>query len=140
MRIFGSNAIARGTAAPGPKRAAAGGFVVSEDQALATTGPVATLRTVGGIDALMALQGQDDRPERRKRVATYGRIALDALDALKVDLLAGTLGTATVNRMKSAGVNLAEISGDAALDAVIAEIDLRLAVEIAKLTAPQNPT
>ncbi|MBI3758623.1 MAG: flagellar assembly protein FliX [Deltaproteobacteria bacterium] len=138
MRIFGSNAIARATAAPAPKRAANGGFALSEDQAPATTGPVATLRTVGGIDALMALQGQDDRPERRRRAVTQGRTALDALDALKVDLLAGTLETATVNRMKSAGANLAETSGDAALDAVIAEIDLRLAVEIAKLTAPQN--
>ena len=124
--------------APVPKRTASGGFAVTEDQAPATTGPVAALRTVGGIDALMALQGQDDRPERRRRAVVHGRLALDALDALKVDLLAGTLGTATVNRMKSAGVNLAEISGDAALDAVIAEIDLRLAVEIAKLTALQN--
>ena len=53
-------------------------------------------------------------------------------------MLAGTLGTATVNRMKSVGANLAEASGDPGLDAVIAEIDLRLAVEIAKLTAVQN--
>jgi hypothetical protein len=138
MRIFGSNAIARATNAPAPKRPAGGGFAVSEDQAPASTGPVATLCTVGGIDALMALQGQDDRRERRRRAVTHGRLALDALDALKVEMLGGTLGTATVNRMKSAGVNLAETSGDAALDAVIAEIDLRLAVEIAKLTAPQN--
>ncbi len=138
MRIFGSNAIARGPAAPTPKRPAGGGFAVAEDQAPAGTGPVAALRTVGGIDALMALQGQDDQPERRRRAVTRGRVALDALDALKIDLLAGTLGTATVNRMKSAGVQLAEASGDAALDGVIAEIDLRLAVEIAKLAAPQN--
>jgi hypothetical protein len=92
------------------------------------------LRTVGGIDALLALQGQDDKAERRRRAVTRGRSALDALDELKTELLAGNLGPSTLQRMKSATADLLDASGDERLDAVMAEIDLRLAVEIAKLT------
>jgi len=138
MRIFGSTAIARTAGVPAPKRASGGGFSVPQDSAATAAGPVPTLRTIGGIDALMTLQGQDELPERRRRAVRHGRLALDALDTLKVEMLSGTLDATTVNRMKSVSAGLAEMSGDPALDAVIAEIDLRLAVEIAKFTAPQK--
>jgi hypothetical protein len=138
MRIFGSTAIARTVGVPGRKRSSGGGFAVPQDAAASAAGPVPTLRTIGGIDALMTLQGQDELPERRRRAVRHGRQALDALDKLKVELLSGTLDATTVNRMKSASAGLAEMSGDPALDAVIAEINLRLAVEIAKFTAPQK--
>ena len=41
------------------------------------------LRTLGGIDALIALQGIGMRVERRRRAVKHGRRALDALDELK---------------------------------------------------------
>ena len=63
MRIVGPNATARATAPPATKRSAAGGFSVAEDEAPRTSQPVASLRTIGGIDALIALQGQDERQE-----------------------------------------------------------------------------
>jgi len=80
MRIVGPNATARATAPPATKRSAAGGFSVAEDEAPRTSQPVASLRTIGGIDALIALQGQDERQERRRAVGR-GKIALDALDS-----------------------------------------------------------
>jgi hypothetical protein len=92
------------------------------------------LRTIGGIDALLALQGQADPSERRRRAVKRGRLALDALDELKAEVLAGTLGASTLMRLKAAGTDLRAASGDAGLDAVLAEIDLRLAVEIAKMS------
>ena len=99
--------------------------------------PAASLRTIGGIDALIALQGQDDPAERRRRAVKRGRIALDALDELKIEVLAGTLGPSTLMRLKSATADLRDASGDAGLDAVLAEIELRLEVEIAKMSPPQ---
>ena len=90
------------------------------------------LRTLGGIDALIALQGVEDPVERRRRAVTHGRRALDALDELKLGLLAGTVDQATMLRLKSLAVDLRDGSGDDRLDQVLAEIDLRVAVELAK--------
>jgi Class II flagellar assembly regulator len=138
MRILGSNAPARATTPSAARRSASGGFAVAEDQSSASTAPAATLRTIGGIDALIALQGQDDPGERRQRAVKRGRIALDALDELKVEVLSGTLSPSTLMRLKSASAEIRDASGDFGLDAVLAEIDLRLAVEIAKLTPRES--
>jgi hypothetical protein len=137
MRIFGSNATARTGSASASRRAAAGGFTVDEGEATKPPTPAAALRTIGGIDALLALQGQDDPASRRRRAVKRGRIALDALDELKVEVLAGTLGPPTLARLKSATAELRDASGDPGLDTVLAEIELRLEVEIAKLGAPR---
>jgi len=94
------------------------------------------LRTLGGIDALIALQGVEDPTERRRRAVKYGRRALDALDELKLGLLAGTLDQATMLRLKSVAGDLQEPTGDARLDQVMAEIDLRVSVELAKASIP----
>ena len=134
MRILGSNASARVSTASASRRAAAGGFSVAAEEAPKQTAPAAALRTVGGIDALIALQGAGDPTERRRRAVQRGRHALDALDALKVDVLGGTIGPSTLMRLKSATTDLMDASGDAKIDAVLAEIDLRLAVEIAKMS------
>jgi hypothetical protein len=83
---------------------------------------------------LLALQGQDDPAERRQRAVKRGRLALDTLDALKVEVLSGTLGPSMLQRLKSATADLRDASGDAGLDAVLAEIELRVVVEIAKMT------
>jgi hypothetical protein len=88
---------------------------------------------VSGIEALIALQGEGEPGARRRRAVSYGRAALDALDQLKHALLAGTLDAATLRRLKAATLDLKESSGDPRLDDLLAQIDLRLQVEIAKL-------
>jgi hypothetical protein len=133
MRILGSNATARVATPTASRRAAGGGFAVTENGAPKSAAAPAALRTIGGIDALIALQGQDDPTERRRRAVRRGRNALDSLDQLKVEVLAGTLDASTLMRLKSATTDLQDSSGDALLDGVLAEIGLRLEVEIAKL-------
>jgi Class II flagellar assembly regulator len=135
MRIVGPNASPPGGAPAAPRRASSGGFSIAEQQAPTSATPVAALRTIGGIDALIALQGEHDPAARRRRAVKRGRAALDVLDELKTEVLAGTLGPSTLMRLKSAGADLCDATGDAGLDAVLAEIDLRLAVEIAKMSA-----
>jgi hypothetical protein len=133
MRIYGSNATAAlATTAP-PRRANASGFTVTEDESARATGATTPLRTVGGIDALIALQGVDDPTERRRHAVKRGRLALDALDELKVGLLGGDLAPATLQKLKAVATYLKDGSGDACLDGVLAEIELRVEVEIAKL-------
>lgn len=135
MRIFGSNATARAASAPAARRSETGGFVIAETDSLRSTQAPASLRTIGGIDALIALQGQDDPVERRRRAVSHGRTALDVLDELRDEVLSGMLAPATVSRLRSAAAGLRDGSGDAGLDAVLGQIELRLEVEIAKLTA-----
>jgi len=135
MRIAGPNATARVANAPGgPRRTSSGGFSLDETETTKQTSATASLRTVGGIDALLALQGEEGPGERRRRAAKRGTIALDALDELKVGVLSGELGPGTLNRLKAATAGLREGSGDAGLDSVLAEIELRVEVEIAKIT------
>jgi hypothetical protein len=132
MRIYGPNGTARATAAPATRRTSASGFAVSEEEAAQTPNSPAALRTIGGIDALIALQGIEDPTQRRRRAVKHGFHALDALDELKLGLLAGTLDQSALLRLKAAATALKTESGDARLDSVLAEIDLRAEVELAK--------
>jgi len=133
MRVYGPNGTALVAAAPSPRRAADGNFTLSEAEVThAQTAPV-SLRTLGGIDALIALQGiEEDPAERRKRSVQRGKGALDVLDDLKLGLLSGNLDSATVSRLRDAAANLKALSGDPLLDGVLAEIELRVEVELAK--------
>lgn len=132
MRVTGPNGTALASAPALARRSGGGTFNVGEGGAAPAPSPAVALRTVGGIDALIALQGIEDPVERRRRVVKNGRRALDALDEVKLGLLGGTLDQATMLRLKSVAADLQEGSGDERLDAVVAEIDLRVAVELAK--------
>jgi hypothetical protein len=136
MRIYGPNGAILAASAPQAKRASSGTFSVEDEQASRPATGIPTLRTVGGIDALLALQGLEDLPERRKRAVKRGRNALDALDELKIGLLAGKLDTSSLARLKSVTAELTEASGDGHLDTVLAEIALRVEVELAKFGPP----
>jgi hypothetical protein len=132
MRVNGPN----GTAAvstPGATRRPAGGtFSLGETSAPQAQSAAVALRTLGGIDALIALQGIEDPTERRRRAVKHGRRALDALDELKIGLLSGTIDQAMLLRLKAVAADLKDSSGDDNLDQVLSEIDLRVAVELAK--------
>jgi hypothetical protein len=132
MRISGPNGTALATAPTVARRSAGGTFTPAETGAPQAQSAAVALRTLGGIDALIALQGIEDPVERRRRAVKHGRRALDALDELKLGLLAGSLDQSTLLRLKSAATDLGDGSGDERLDQVLAEIDLRVAVELAK--------
>jgi hypothetical protein len=135
MRIYGPNGTAALASAPAPRRAPASTFAVSEEESSRAAGSPTGLRTVGGIDALIALQGVGDPTERRKSAVKRGRVALDALDELKIGLLGGALSPATLTKLQAAAGYLKDGSGDAGLDTVLGEIELRVEVEIAKMAA-----
>jgi hypothetical protein len=132
MRVHATNGTGLATAPSIVRRTPSGTFTVSEADAPHAQSAALALRTVGGIDALIALQGVEDREERRRRAVKHGRRALDALDELKLGLLVGSLDQATMLRLKAVTADLKDSSGDDKLDRVLAEIDLRVAVELAK--------
>lgn len=132
MRVYGPNGTAQASVPAMTRRVAGGTFTVNEAETAQPQAAAVALRTLGGIDALIALQGIEDPVERRRRVVTRGRRALDALDEVKLGILSGTLDQATMLRLKSLAADLKEGSGDERLDSVLAEIDLRVEVELAK--------
>jgi hypothetical protein len=140
MRIAGPNVTARvSNASNAAKRSSSGGFSISEQEESKASAPAASLRTIGGIDALIALQGEGEIGEQRKRAVKRGRNALDVLDSMKAELLGGDIGPSTLARLKSAATEIRDASGDPGLDGVMAEIDLRLQVEIAKMSPKTTP-
>jgi hypothetical protein len=134
MRIQGPIGTAAAASPAATRRTTSGTFSLNEGGDARSTGAPSGLRTVGGIDALIALQGVEDPTQRRKHAVKRGRVALDALDELKIGLLGGSLAPATLTRLKSAVGLLKDGSGDAGLDGVLGEIELRVEVEIAKMT------
>ena len=132
MRIYGPNGAALANAPASARRSAGGKFSVSESETPRNSSAASSLRSISTLDALMALQGVEDPTERKKRAVAKGRNALDVLDDLKVAVLDGTLDGSTLARLKVASEGLSEGSGDPGLDSVLSEIDLRVAVELAK--------
>jgi hypothetical protein len=133
MRILGPNGPAATNTAPAARRSTTGSFSLPEEEAQAAPAGTAGVRTVGGIDALLALQGVDGVEERRRRALKRGLTALDVLDEMKLGLLSGQLDHGTLVKLKTAAAGLKDLSGDPHLDRVLAEIDLRVEVELAKM-------
>jgi len=132
MRVSAPNRTTAGATPSAARPSSGSGFSVGGSETPQAASAAVALRTVGGIDALIALQGVEDPIERRRRAVKHGRRALDALDELKLGLLAGTLDQSTMLRLKAVAADLQDGSGDDRLDQVLAEIDLRVAVELAK--------
>jgi Class II flagellar assembly regulator len=132
MRITGTNGAALATAPVSARRAAGGTFSLGEQEAPRNAAASSGLRAISTVDALIALQGVEDPAERKKRAVGKGRRALDVLDKLKLSLIDGSVDRSTLARLKVAAEGLTEGTGDPGLDTVMSEIDLRVAVELAK--------
>lgn len=134
MRVNGLAGAAAPNTSSSARRVGAGGFSISDDTSTKSATQTGGLRAVSSVDALIALQAVEDPTERRKRALQRGRNALDVLDGLKLGLLDGDLDPSAIGRLKSTVDGLRQGSGDSGLDAVLAEIELRVEVELAKAT------
>ena len=139
MRISGPGSAAGGVAgrrgATGPV-AGAGAFGLSggadAPAASGVTGAGPTL-PLTSLDALVALQTMPDATERRRRALRHGRELLDRLDEVRLALLDGELPLRTLQRLR-AGLGAArDATDDPGLDDILREVELRAAVELAKL-------
>jgi hypothetical protein len=133
MKVEAKATASRATSAGAARRSSGGGtFQVASEAETRPAAGTPTLRAVGGIDALLVLQAVDDPAERRRRAVRRGRSALDVLDELKVGLLGGAIEPAALRRLRTSASGLAETTGDSGLDGVLAAIELRAEVELAK--------
>ncbi len=110
---------------------AASGFAPELDDAQPANA-AAGLGGVTPLDAVLALQGDESPKRRRARQLQRGGQALDTLERLERGLVLGRAPAslrAELDTLRRRG----EATGEAGLDAVLLEIDTRLAVEAAKL-------
>ncbi|WP_127144728.1 flagellar assembly protein FliX [Pelagibacterium montanilacus] len=85
-----------------------------------------------GIDALIALQSVDDATTgRRKAVRRAGQL-LDTLEDIRADLLGGAVSEGRLHRAVSL-LTQARSRTEPGLEALVADIELRVRVELAKL-------
>jgi len=97
------------------------------------SGRTAASAPLGTLDALLAVQGDGDPAERRRRSLKRGHDLLDSLDKLKAALLSGRVGQAQLRNLATQVRSQGGSSGDPGLDEVVAHIELRAQVEMAKL-------
>lgn len=140
MRVDTRFAAAAAGSLAGPRRTAAPGAFAPDgtEPQRASTAAAAQTGMLAGLDAILTLQGQEaaDTPtERRRRSVQRGHDLLDGLDRLKAALIGGRVATADLRAIAGRLAERTAESGDPRLDGLVAEIELRAAVELAKLDA-----
>ncbi len=133
-------AYAATSASPALRKAdATGAFLPGGQTAAPASSPTsAPAGSLAGLDAILTLQSQDEPPnERRRRFARRGHDLLDGLDRLKASLVMGRVSTRELQAIAGRLSERTGSSGDPRLDGLIADIELRAAVELAKLQTGQ---
>jgi hypothetical protein len=97
------------------------------------TAPASTKAAPAAIDGLFVLQEVAEDLNGRRRAAARGEKLLDRLEDLRLALLSGKLPRAQLEQLRSLAKEHGPGVDDPQLAAVLAEIELRVAVELAKL-------
>lgn len=121
---------------------AAGGFSVpaaGASSGASAASAASSVSSLAGVSALMTLQGVEDATEKRRRAIRRGGGLLDRLDEVKMALLSGQDGAAALSRLaQNLREERPETDSDPGLKAVLDQIELRAAVEIAKSEASRS--
>ena len=134
MKIAGTNSIRNNTAVKRQKTTdpAATSFA-SELKSNAPAGAVAPASQVGIIDGILALQEVDEDGRGRNPHVERGEEMLDRLDEIRAGLLTGKINPRSLEQLLAQVRNKSQTVSDPKLKEILAEIELRAAVELAKL-------
>ena len=136
MRVSGPGRVGTPQKTQGSKSASKTGakFSVPGDSTdVVASSHVASASPIGSIDAIVALQGVDDSLSSNKQVWQKGTDLLERLEEIRHGLLVGSI---PVERLKQLQVTLSSIdvkATDPKLAEIVGEIEVRAAVELAKL-------
>lgn len=122
-----------GPGAPKRTRPGAGGFVLAESEAAAEPAAVVAPPPAAGLAPLLALQEVDVDGPRRRKALVRGSALLDGLEALRLDLMFGRVPRERLDQLMVLLRGRGEMTADPGLAALLDEIELRAAVELAKL-------
>jgi len=107
-------------------------FSVSESEETEGAQNLTSGSNVTNLDALLSLQAVDDPLNGKKKTAERGFDLLDRLDEMRLGMLSGKLSLTQVTRIAQKIKNLGR-TGDEKLDSILADIDMRARVELAKI-------
>ncbi len=136
MRVSGPGNVNSTQKAKGGKSASKTGAkfsVPSETAEIATTSNVSSSAPIASIDAIVALQGVDDSVTGNKKAVNRGQDLLERLEEIRHGLLIGAI---PVERLKQLQITLSNMdvkAEDPKLAEILGDIELRAAVELAKL-------
>lgn len=85
------------------------------------------------MDSLLSLQEVGGGSDQRRRNHQHGEDVLDQLEELRLGLLSGRLSVSLLERIGKLLADRPEDSGDPQLEGILQDIELRAAVELAKL-------
>ena len=133
MKVVGPNGVS--TPASTRTTRSASGFSLGQAPAAASPSAATASSATGGVSdvsALMALQGIEGPLEKRRRAIRRGGGLLDRLDELKLALLTGEADEGSLDQLARTLREERTDDGDADLNALLDQIDLRASVELAK--------
>lgn len=135
LKINGLTGASRGASASGAGRASGDFSLKGAGAARSAAAPAAVSASVSlsGIDAILALQGEEDvLTGRRRRQVNRAQGLLDTLDEIKVSLLGGEIADAALLSLQKRIEAQREAVEDPRLQEVLDEIETRAFVELAK--------
>ena len=118
------------------KAAGTGGHGFAEHLEIdgSASAPAGAAKPLTPVDALIALQEVPDATVGRKKTIRRGDDLLDELDKIRHGLLLGALPMAQLRRLAERLRQRQVATVDRGLTEIIQEIELRVAVELAKLS------
>lgn len=133
MYVKGPNRTGGATAGAASRRASpvSSGFAPIAPQSKAQAPAPSGGQAIRGVEAILALQSVENPTGGRKRALRHGQDMLDVLDELHIDLISGHISDQKLDRLALL-VSERMPSGEAEIDAVIGEIEMRVRIELAK--------
>lgn len=92
-----------------------------------------SIAAVGALGGLLGAQEVDEREARRRKEVKRGKLTLDVLSNLRDALLIGSLPYSTIRQLEQLVAQERAETSDPVLSAILNEIEVRAAVELAKL-------
>ncbi len=111
---------------------AGGSFTLESAETASAATSTASASAVQSVDAILALQSVGDFTEAKKRATSSAHNLLDVLDELKLALLEGGLPRNKLVALMNLLQDRRDDTNDASLEAVLDEVEIRAAVELAK--------
>ena len=134
MRVKGPNGTGGVYSSSGASKKRTGSaFSLPQAQEARSTEAPKGPSSIGNLDALIALQGVDDRKERRRKAIKKGHSLLNQLDDLKIAILSGKLDRTKLEKLAYSLSQRDQLDDDPDLKSLLEEIELRAQVELAKL-------
>jgi hypothetical protein len=134
MRVEGNRPIRPAATRRDDKSGAASVGSFAEALGAEAAAPPSATAPTGSIGALFALQEVPDATARRRKAVARAAKMLDRLDELQLGLVEGAIDRHALVDLAAAARSAREDTGDPTLQGVLDEIELRAAVELAKLS------